>query len=258
MVSEHMFSSTLGNSHNLLGRQEHIVSPNPYKNILHRLRQFHTPSTSPCPDNTAILQNVFFSKLLGRTWLAWLLQSDRCRFIYPYSSPGRPTKDKSSPLFPLISRQTELKGNDRCLSFNSSGLASKNKLLSVFGFRIAHWVRQIWSVTRDFSKMGSPNSSLQGRASSIPFASLAVWSETTQHQGPFKRDSWHSVGHLRTTNVVHRENNRGDDIALPCTQMHGGDSRNPASCVSGRHIVDLKNQLERPSHRVRPGDGVDE
>ena len=34
------------------------------------------------------------------------------------------------------------------------------------------------------------------------------------------------------------------------TQLHGGDSRHPAFCVSGRHIVDLKDQLEHPSRRV--------
>jgi len=74
-----------------------------------------------------------------------------------------------------------------------------------------------------------------------------------QRQRSFEWDSWHSVGHLRTTNVVHGGNNGGDNIALPRTQMHGGDSRNPASCVSGRHIVGLKDRLERPPCRVGPG-----
>ena len=36
-----------------------------------------------------------------------------------------------------------------------------------------------------------------------------------QRQRSFERDSWHSVGHLRTMNMVHEENSRGDDIASP-------------------------------------------
>ena len=35
-------------------------------------------------------------------------------------------------------------------------------------------------------------------------------------QGSFERVNWHSVGHLRTSNEIHGENNRGDDIDLPC------------------------------------------
>ena len=37
------------------------------------------------------------------------------------------------------------------------------------------------------------------------------------------------------------------------TPLREGDSRNPACGVSGRHIADLKDQLGRPSRRVRPG-----
>ena len=160
--------------------------------------------------------------------IAWLSSHNqachglvRYRFIYPYYSPGRSTKDKSSTSLPLISRQTRLKENDTCLSSNSSGLASKKKLLAVSGLRIAHWARRIRSVTRDFSKMGSPNSTLSCGTSPTPFASLTIRSETTQLQRSFERDSWHSVGHLRTTDVVHGEINRGDDIALPCTGAGG-------------------------------------
>jgi hypothetical protein len=147
--------------------------------------------------------------------IAWLSSHNqachdlaRFRFICLNYSPGRSTKDKSSTSFPLISTQTKLKENDRCLSSNSSGLASKKKSLSLSGFRIAHWARRIRSVTRDFSKMGSPNSTVQGRASSAPFASLTIRRETTQRQRSLERDSWHSVGHLRTTNVVHGADNR--------------------------------------------------
>ena len=42
-------------------------------------------------------------------------------------------------------------------------------------------------------------------------------------------------------------------MRLLLTPLHEGDSRNPASCVSGRHIADLRDQLGRPSRRVRPG-----
>ena len=41
------------------------------------------------------------------------------------------------------------------------------------------------------------------------------------HQHSIERASWHSVGYLRTTDVVHGENNRGDDIALPCIGAGG-------------------------------------
>jgi hypothetical protein len=51
--------------------------------------------------------------------------------------------------------------------------------------------------------MGSPNMTLSGRANSSPFASLSMRSETTQRQRSFERDSWHSVGHLRTMDMVH-------------------------------------------------------
>ena len=42
--------------------------------------------------------------------------------------------------------------------------------------------------------------------------------ETTQRQGPFERDSWHSVGHLRAERKVHGENEKvGANDALPST-----------------------------------------
>ena len=32
--------------------------------------------------------------------------------------------------------------------------------------------------------------------------------ETAHRQGPSERDSWHSVGHLRTGHEIHGENNK--------------------------------------------------
>ena len=156
--------------------------------------------------------------LLPQSGLSWL---NPLSAIYPYYSPGRSTKERSSTSFPLISRQIELEENDRCLSSNSSGLASKKKSLSLLGFRTALWARRILSVTWDFSKMGSPKSTLSGSASSTPLAPSTIRSETTQRQRSFERDSWHSVGHLRTMNMVHEENSRGDDTASPGTGAVG-------------------------------------
>ncbi len=68
--------------------------------------------------------------------------------------------------------------------------------------------------------MGSPNSTLRGWASSAPFASVTIRSETTHCHCLFECDNWHSVGHLHNENEVHGENTRdseGDDIVLPRT-----------------------------------------
>ena len=46
-------------------------------------------------------------------------------------------------------------------------------------------------------------------------------SETTQRQCSFERDSWHSVGHLRTMNMAHEEDSRDDDIISPGTGAGG-------------------------------------
>lgn len=34
-------------------------------------------------------------------------------------------------------------------------------------------------------------------------------SETAHRQGPFERDSWHSVGHLHAGREIHGKNNKG-------------------------------------------------
>ena len=99
-------------------------------------------------------------------------------FIYLYCPPGRSTKDKSSTSFPLVSRQTESEGNNKCLYSNLSGRASRKKWLSVLGLRMAHWARRILSVTSGLSKMGMPTSTLLDWASRIPFASVMIRRET--------------------------------------------------------------------------------
>jgi hypothetical protein len=71
--------------------------------------------------------------------------------------PGRSTNDKSSMSLPQISKQIVFEENDICLSSRASGEASKNRSCGVLGFRMAHCARRILSVTKDFSKMGSPN-----------------------------------------------------------------------------------------------------
>jgi hypothetical protein len=42
--------------------------------------------------------------------------------------------------------------------------------------------------------------------------------ETAQRQGPFERDSWHSVGHLHTGHEIQGENDKvGANDELPST-----------------------------------------
>ena len=45
--------------------------------------------------------------------------------------------------------------------------------------------------------------------------------ETAHRQGPFKRDSWHSVGHLRTGHEIQGENKVGNNDGLPSASPRG-------------------------------------
>ena len=66
--------------------------------------------------------------------------------------------DKSSTSLLRISKQTKFEEKDSSLPSRSSEEASKKLGYGVPGFKIAHCARRILSVTKDFSKIGSPNS----------------------------------------------------------------------------------------------------